>query len=360
VNVADGHNLNDRRGKMKHLGLNAFKSAILAAAAITMAGAANAQTITGAGASFPAPVYAKWADAYKTKTNTSVNYQSIGSGGGVKQIKAKTVTFGASDAPLKKEDLDQAGLVQFPTVIGGVVPVINVEGIESGAIVLDGETLANIYLGEVKTWNDPAIAKLNPNVKLPSTAIAVVRRSDGSGTTFLFTDYLAQVNPNFKSKIGAATAVEWPVGLGAKGNEGVANTVSQTQGAIGYVEYAYAKQNKMAHANMMNQAGKNVAPTAAAFEAAAGSADWKSAPGNYLVLTNQPGEASWPITGATFILMHKQPQDAKASAEALKFFEWAYSAEGDKLASDLDYVALPDNVTADMQAMWKTEIKTAN
>jgi phosphate transport system substrate-binding protein len=357
VDVADGHNLNDRRGKMKHLGLNAFKSAIIAAAAISMAGAANAQTVTGAGASFPAPVYAKWADAYKTETGVSVNYQSIGSGGGVKQIKAKTVTFGASDAPLKKEELDEAGLVQFPTVIGGVVPVINVEGIASGGLVLDGETLANIFLGEVKTWNDPAIAKLNPNAKLPSTAIAVVRRSDGSGTNFLFTDYLSKANANFKSKVGAATAVEWPVGLGAKGNEGVSNTVKQTQGAIGYVEYAYAKQNNLPHANMVNAAGKTVEPTAAAFEAAAASADWKNAPGNYLILTNQPGDASWPITGATFILMHKQPADAKASADALKFFEWAYGPKGDEQAAALDYVSLPDNVVSDIRAMWKSDIK---
>jgi phosphate transport system substrate-binding protein len=345
---------------MKHFAKNAFTVAAIAATAFTFASAAQAQTVTGAGASFPAPVYAKWADAYKTSAGVSVNYQSIGSGGGIKQIKAKTVTFGASDAPLKKEELDEAGLVQFPTVIGGVVPVINVEGIASGDLVLDGETLANIYLGEVKTWNDPAIAKLNPNAKLPSTAIAVVRRSDGSGTNFLFTDYLSKVNANFKDKVGAATAVEWPVGLGAKGNEGVSNTVKQTQGAIGYVEYAYAKQNNLPHANMVNSAGKTVEPTAAAFEAAAASADWKSAPGNYLILTNQPGDASWPITGATFILMHKEPSDAKASAEALKFFDWAFSAEGDKFAADLDYVALPDNVTTDIRAMWKADIKSGN
>ena len=249
---------------------------------------------------------------------------------------------------------DQDGLDQIAILEDGVLVEHYVARRTQSSMV------GNIYLGKVKKWNDPAIAQLNPGVTLPSTDIIVVYRSDGSGTTFLFTDYLSQTNANFKSKVGAATAVEWPVGLGAKGNEGVANTVSQTQGAIGYVEYAYAKQNKMAHANMMNQAGKNVAPTAAAFEAAAGSADWKGAPGNYLVLTNQPGEASWPITGATFILMHKQPQDAKASAEALKFFGWAYGADGDKLAADLDYVPMPDNVTADMQAMWKAEIKTGN
>ncbi|MGQ4272908.1 phosphate ABC transporter substrate-binding protein PstS [Terrihabitans sp. B22-R8] len=342
---------------MKHFAKNAIKFTVVAAAALAAASTVQAQNITGAGASFPAPVYAAWADAYKTEAGVSLNYQSIGSGGGVKQIQAKTVTFGASDAPLKAEDLDKAGLIQFPTVIGGVVPVINVEGIESGKLTLDGETLANIYLGEVKTWNDPAIAKLNPDAKLPSTAIAVVRRSDGSGTNFLFTDYLSKVNAKFKEEVGAATAVEWPVGLGAKGNEGVSNTVKQTQGAIGYVEYAYAKQNKLPHANMVNSAGKAVEPTAAAFEAAAANADWANAPGNYLILTNQPGDASWPITGATFILMHKQPQDAKASADALKFFDWGYGAKGDEIAAGLDYVALPDQVVEGIRTLWKNEIK---
>jgi phosphate transport system substrate-binding protein len=344
---------------MNRIVKNAIKSAVVAAVSVVAMAAAQAQTITGAGASFPAPVYAKWADAYKTETGTSVNYQSIGSGGGIKQIKAKTVTFGASDAPLKKEELDEAGLVQFPTVIGGVVPVINVEGIESGKLVLDGDALAKIFLGDITKWDDAAIAKLNPGTKLPSTAIAVVRRSDGSGTNFLFTDYLSKANADFKSKVGAATAVEWPVGLGAKGNEGVANTVKQTQGAIGYVEFAYAKQNKLPHANLVNAAGKTIEPTPAAFEAAAASADWKSAPGNYLILTNQPGEGSWPITGATFILMPKQPQDAKASAEALKFFEWGYSAKGDELATGLDYIALPDAVVGDIRAMWAADIKAA-
>ncbi len=340
---------------MKHVAQNALKSAVIVAAALVAGAAAQAQEITGAGASFPAPVYAKWADAYKTKTGVSLNYQSIGSGGGIKQIKAKTVTFGASDAPLKPEELDAAGLIQFPTVIGGVVPVVNLEGVSN--LALDGATLANIFLGEVKTWNDPAIAKLNPGAKLPDTAIAVVRRSDGSGTNFLFTDYLSKVSPTFKDKVGAATSVEWPTGIGAKGNEGVANTVKQTQGAIGYVEFAYALENKMPTASLVNAAGKAVAPTSEAFSAAAANADWSKAPGNYLILTNQPGDASWPITGATFILMYKQPVDAKAAGEALKFFNWAYAADGDKFADDLHYVVLPDSVVAGIKKQWTNDIK---
>jgi phosphate transport system substrate-binding protein len=327
---------------------------LFAAASILPAAAID---ISGAGATFPYPIYAKWADAYKKETGNGLNYQSIGSGGGIKQIQAKTVTFGASDMPLKKEDLEKDGLVQFPTVMGGVVAVINLDGIKPGEVVLDGPTLAKIFLGEIKTWNDPAIQKLNAAAKLPQQAIVVVHRSDGSGTSFLFTDYLSKVSADWKSKVGANTAVEWPVGIGAKGNEGVANNVSQTKGSIGYVEYAYAKQNKMSHTKLVNKDGKAVEPTAAAFTAAAAAADWQGTPGFGVVLTDEPGAGSWPIAGATFILMHKQPQDAAASAEALKFFKWAYS-KGDKMAEELDYVPMPDKVVDSIQKVWSSDIKT--
>ena len=286
------------------------------------AGQSLAADISGAGATFPYPIYAKWADTYKKETGVGLNYQSIGSGGGIKQIKSKTVTFGASDMPLNTKDLDDAGLVQFPTVIGGVVPVINVEGVKPGQIKLDGKTLADIFLGKIAKWNDPAIQQLNPNAKLPNQAIVVVHRSDGSGTTFLFTDYLSKVSAEWKSKVGSNTSVEWPGGLGAKGNEGVANNVMQTKGSIGYVEYAYAKQNKLISVDLLNREGKPVTPNAESFQAAAGNADWAKSESFNLVLTDQPGAKSWPIAGATFILMHKQPQDAGAAAEALKFFDW--------------------------------------
>ena len=337
--------------------IHTIAAAALAAAAFVAP--ASALDISGAGATFPYPIYAKWADAYKKATGSGLNYQSIGSGGGIKQIQAKTVTFGASDMPLKGEQLEKDGLVQFPTVMGGVVPVVNIEGIKSGDVVIDGPTLAKIFLGEVKTWNDPAIAKLNPNAKLPSQAIVVVHRSDGSGTTFLFTDYLSKVSADWKSKVGANTAVEWPVGLGAKGNEGVANNVTQTKGSIGYVEYAYAKQNKMTSLNMMNKDGKAVAPTAEAFKAAAASADWGGTPGFGVILTNQAGPTSWPLAGATFILMHKQPKDTAAAAEALKFFAWAY-AKGDKMAEELDYVPMPDTVVGAIEKAWAQQIKDAS
>src|SRR5882724_3194733 len=325
-------------------------------AAAALVAPAHAVDISGAGATFPYPIYAKWADTYKKETGAGLNYQSIGSGGGIKQIQAKTVTFGATDMPLKGEQLEKDGLVQFPTVMGGVVPVVNIEGIKSGEIVLDGPTLAKIFLGEVKTWNDPAIAKLNANAKLPAQAIVIVHRSDGSGTTFLFTDYLSKVSPEWKTKVGANTAVEWPGGLGAKGNEGVANNVAQTKGSIGYVEYAYAKQNKMTTANMINKDGKAVAPTAEAFKAAAANADWEGTPGFGVILTNQPGAASWPLAGATFILMHKQPKDVAAASEALKFFAWAY-AKGAKMAEELDYVPMPDKVVGAIQKAWAGQIK---
>jgi phosphate transport system substrate-binding protein len=331
---------------------------------LTAAGAIAAATIapalavdiSGAGATFPYPIYAKWADAYKKETGAGLNYQSIGSGGGIKQIQAKTVTFGATDMPLKAEELQKAGLVQFPTVLGGVVPVVNIEGMKQGDVTLDGPTLAKIFMGEIKTWNDPAIAKLNASAKLPAQPIVVVHRSDGSGTTFIWTDYLSKVSPEWKSKVGVNTAVEWPVGLGAKGNEGVANNVGQTKGSIGYVEYAYAKQNKLNYAKMVNKDGKTVAPTSEAFQAAAAGADWKSKPGFGVILANQPGAATWPMTAATWILMYKQPKDTAASAEALKFFDWAYK-NGDKMAEELDYIPMPDKVVADVQKMWAADIK---
>ena len=319
---------------------------------------AAALDISGAGATFPYPIYAKWADTYKKETSVGLNYQSIGSGGGIKQIQNKTVTFGATDMPLKGADLDKDGLVQFPMVMGGVVAVVNLDGIKPGDITLDGPTLARAFLGEIKNWNDPAIQKLNPGVKLPAQAIAVVHRSDGSGTTFVFTDYLAKVHPDWKSKVGSNTSVEWPVGIGAKGNEGVANNVAQTKGSIGYVEYAYAKQNKLTHTKLINKDGKPVAPTIEAFTAAASSADWQSAPGFGLILTNESGAASWPLTAATFILIHKQPKDPVAAAEALKFFDWAYN-KGGKMAEELDYVAMPQNVVSGVRKAWE-QIKDAN
>jgi len=317
---------------------------------------AAAVEISGAGATFPYPVYAKWADTYKKETGVGLNYQSIGSGGGIKQIEAKTVTFGATDAPLKGPELEKFGLVQFPMVMGGIVPVVNVEGVTPGELVLDGPTLADIFLGAVTSWDDPAIKKLNPNAKLPSQAIAVVHRSDGSGTTFNFTYYLAEVSPDWKSKVGSATSVEWPLGIGAKGNEGVSNNVSQTKGSIGYVEYAFALQNKLLYTKMVNSEGKSVAPTSEAFQAAAANADWSSVPGFGVILANQPGAQSWPMTAATFILIPKQPEDAAAAGEALKFFAWAY-AEGAKMAQALDYVPMPDKVVAQVEKVWATEIK---
>jgi phosphate transport system substrate-binding protein len=337
---------------------NLLRSAFVAAL-VGVGSSAIAADISGAGATFPYPVYAKWADSYKKETGFGLNYQSIGSGGGVKQIKANTVTFGATDAPLTADDLEKAGLVQWPQVTGGIVPVVNIDGVAPGGLVLDGPTLARIFLGEVKTWNDPALAKLNPNVKLPETAVLVVHRSDGSGTTFNFTDYLAKVSPDWKTKVGSAAAVEWPTGLAAKGNEGVANTVANTLGAIGYVEYAYAKQNQMTYTKLVNQAGKTVAPTKESFQAAAANADWAHSPGYYQILTNEPGAASWPITAATFILVQKQPVDAAATGEALKFFSWAFS-KGAKEAEALDYIPIPDSVVGLIKKTWAKDIKSAD
>jgi phosphate transport system substrate-binding protein len=339
--------------------LKLFRTLIAAGAIAGVSSLAVAAEISGAGASFPYPVYAKWADAYKKATGVGLNYQSIGSGGGIKQIYARTVTFGATDAPLKGPDLEKYGLAQFPMVMGGIVPVINVPGVKPGALVLDGETLANIFLGEIKTWDDAAIAKLNPDLKLPKSAIAIVHRSDGSGTTFNFTYYLADVSPTWKSKVGVNTSVRFPAGIGAKGNEGVANNVANTQGAIGYVEYAYALQNKLSYARMKNKAGKTVSPTSEAFQAAAANADWKSEPGYGVLLANQPGDASWPITAPTWILIYKQPKDVDSAREALKFFAWAY-ANGGKMADELHYVPMPANVVKDIQNMWAQEIKDTN
>ncbi|MBB5045330.1 phosphate transport system substrate-binding protein [Rhodopseudomonas rhenobacensis] len=336
--------------------MNFFK-AIVAAGLVAASTSAFAADITGAGATFPFPVYSKWADLYKKETGNGLNYQSIGSGAGIKQIQAKTVTFGATDAPLKPEQLEKDGLVQWPQVMGAIVPVVNLEGIKPGELVFDGETLASVYLGKITKWNDPAIAKLNPKLKLPTDAITVVRRSDGSGTTFNFTDYLSKASADWKSKVGSGTAVEWPAGVGAKGNEGVAGNISQTKNSIGYVEYAYAKQNKLTYAAMINKAGKTVQPTVAAFQAAAANADWAKAPGYYLILTDQPGEASWPITAATFILMHKEPADKAASAEAIKFFKWAFE-KGDKAAEELDYIPMPAPVVKQIEKTWSADIKS--
>src|ERR1700723_3004660 len=317
-----------------------YKRLLVLGVAASLSVAASAADISGAGATFPYAIYAKWADAYKKLTGEGLNFQSIGTGGGIKQIKAKTDTFGASDMPLKPDDLQAAGLLQFPMIIGGVVPVVNSKGIQGGQLHLDGATVASIYLGDITQWDDPQIKRLNPKLALPSTAIAPVYRSDGSGTTFLFSDYLSKANPKFKSSIGANTSVQWPEGIGAKVNEGVANMTTQTDGAIGYVEYAFAKQNKMSFTQLTNKAGNSVAPNAESFQAAAATADWAGADSYYLILTDQAGAKSWPITGASFILVYKQPDDAAAVNEALKFFAWAYK-DGASMASELDYVPLP-------------------
>jgi phosphate transport system substrate-binding protein len=323
------------------------------AAVLCAAIPARAAEIAGAGATFPYPIYAKWAEAYKDKTGTSMNYQSIGSGGGIKQIEAKTVDFGASDMPLKPDMLDKDSLQQFPMVMGGVVPVINLPGIAPGQLKLDGKVLAGMYLGTITNWNDPAIAALNPGVALPDKAVATVHRSDGSGTNFIFTHYLSSVDPAFASQIGENTSVEFPGGLGGKGNEGVAAIASRTDGAIGYVEYAYALQNKMTYAQLKNHDGAYVSPNAGTFQAAAANADWSKAPGFYLLLTDQPGKDSWPITGATFILMHHQQEKPDSAREVLSFFDWAYH-NGGQLAEQLDYVPMPASVIGAVETSWKT------
>ena len=334
--------------------------AILAAAVLLpMSFNAAAADVTGAGSTFAYPIFAKWAEAYKATSGVGMNYQSIGSGGGIAQIKAKTVDFGPSDMPLKQEDLQAAGLMQFPAIVGGVVPVLNLEGVKPGAIKLTGPMLADIFLGKIKNWNDKAIADLNPGVKLPAAAIAVVHRSDGSGTTFIWTDYLSKVSSEWKSKVGSSTSVAWPEGVGGKGNEGVAAYVQRIKGAIGYVEYAYAKRNDMSFALVRNRDGGYPTPENATFQAAAGNADWKNATMFYQILTDQPGRNAWPITGATFVLMHTKQDKPERAAEVLKFFDWCFH-NGQKLAEDLDYVPLPDNVVKLIEDAWKREIKDAS
>ena len=320
-------------------------------AGLLVAATASAADITGAGATFPYPIYAKWAAAYKAKTGVGLNYQSIGSGGGIQQIKNKTVDFGASDAPLPGAELQKIGLLQFPMVMGGIVPAYNLDGVASGSLKITGPILADIYLGKIKKWDDPAIAKANPGAKLPSQAISTVYRSDGSGTTFNFTYYLSAVSPEFKSKVGSNTSVEFPTGLGGKGNEGVASFVKQTKGSIGYVEYAYALQNKLPYILVQNKDGAYPKPEAKAFQAAAAGADWKSQPGFGVILANQPGKDAWPMTAATWILMYQAADKPANSLEALKFFDWAYR-NGEKLAEDLDYVPFPDAVVQQVETYW--------
>lgn len=333
-----------------------LRSAIAAVSLSAATGAALAEDVTGAGATFPAPLYAKWADAYNKATGVRVNYQSVGSGAGLKQIRSKTVDFGASDMPLKDDELAKDGLVQFPTVIGGVVPVVNIQGIQPGQIKLTGQVLGDIYLGKIAKWNDPALAALNPGVPLPDAAISVVRRADGSGTSFIFTNYLSKVNAEWKTKVGEGTAVNWPTGAGGKGNEGVAAFVTRLPNSIGYVEYAYVKQNKMTYTQLKNKDGNFVSPDDANFKAAAAGADWAKT--FYQVLTEQAGKEAWPLTGATFIMMHKAQEKPAQAASTLKFFDWAY-ASGDKMAADLEYVSLPDSVKSLVRKQW-AEIKDAS
>lgn len=329
-----------------------------AVAATISVSAAVAAEVTGAGASFPAPIYSKWADGYQKATGNRINYQSIGSGGGIRQITAKTVDFGASDMPLTPQDLDKAGMMQFPTVIGGVVPVVNIAGVKAGELRLTGSVLGDIYLGKISRWNDKAITDLNPKLSLPAQDIAVVRRADGSGTTFIFTNYLSKVSAGWKSKVGEGTAVQWPLGLGGKGNEGVSAFVQRVPASIGYVEYAYAKQNKLAHVQMQNADGVFVQPEDDAFKASAAGADWtKSA--FYEILTDKPGKATWPISGATFILIHKTQDKPAQAVEVLKFFDWAFKS-GDQMATDLDYVPLPESLVKLINSMIANNVKDAS
>ena len=324
---------------------------ILAMVLVLVAGAAQAD-ITGAGATFPYPIYAKWADAYKKATGVAMNYQSIGSGGGIKQITAKTVDFGASDMPMKAEDLEKAGLIQFPAIIGGVVPVYNIKGVDSGKLKITGEVLANIYLGRIKVWNDPAITSINPGITLPAEAITVVARSDGSGTTFIFVNYLSKISADWKSTVGEGTSVKWPTGVGGKGNEGVASYVGRLNGSIGYVEYAYAKQNKLAVAQMQNRDRQWVLPDDLTFKAAAAGAEWTKTPGMGVILTDQPGKATWPMSGASFILMHVKQDKPDQGRAVIRFFDWAFK-NGAAMADELDYVPIPDAVIPHIQTQWK-------
>jgi len=329
---------------------------LLGAASVAFAASVAAAEITGAGATFPFPIYAKWADAYKAKTGVGMNYQSIGSGGGIKQIQSKTVDFGASDMPLKPEELDKSGLMQFPAIIGGIVPVVHIDGVAPGALKFTGPVLADIYLGKIKSWDDKAIAGLNPGLKLPSEPITVVRRSDGSGTTFNFTDYLSKVSPEWKEKVGSSTAVSWPEGVGGKGNEGVASYVQRIKGSIGYVEFAYAKKNNMTHALVQNKDGQYPKPDNDTFQAAATYADWKNAPGYYQIITNSPGRDSWPISATSFILMHRTVDKPQNAHEVLKFFDWSFR-NGQKMAEELDYVPLPSALISQIESSWKKDIR---
>lgn len=330
-----------------------------AATALTATSAFAAENITGAGATFPYPIYAKWAQSYNKETGAQLNYQSIGSGGGIKQITAKTVDFGASDKPLTAKVLEEKGMMQFPMVMGGIVPIINVDGIKPGELVLDGKTIANIFLGKIKKWDDAEIKALNPSVSLPNKRISVVHRADGSGTTFNFTYYLADISPEWKKNVGVDASVQWPVGTGGKGNQGVANYVSQLKNSIGYVEYAYALQNNLTYSKMKNKEGRTVSPTMEAFQAAAAGADWKHADGFYLILANQPGAESWPMTAATFILLHKKVEDPAAIKSVLNFFDWAYK-NGDAEAEELHYVPFPGSVKSLVRDTWAKELKTAD
>ena len=334
-----------------------FRIATAGIAALAFGGYAAAQDVTGAGASFPAPLYAKWASDYNKATGARINYQSVGSGAGLRQIEAKTVDFGASDAPLQDEELAKKGLLQFPTVIGGVIPVVNIKGVAPGQLRLNGQVLGDIYLGKIAKWSDPAIKALNPKLALPDAAISPVRRADGSGTSFMFTNYLSKVNAEWKAKVGEGTAVNWPTGAGGKGNEGVAAFVGRLPNSIGYVEYAYVKQNKMTYALMQNAAGQFVSPDAEAFKAAAAGADWSKS--FYQILTNQPGAGAWPISGATFILMQKQQDKPAQAAATLKFFEWAYK-NGDQTADSLDYVPMPAAVKSQVEKLWTAQVKDAS
>ena len=333
-----------------------IKSLLLAAGTALVMSSAVAVDMTGAGATFPYPIYSKWAESYKKISGNGLNYQSIGSGGGIKQIKAKTVDFGASDMPLTAAELDESGLVQFPVIMGGVVPIVNLEGVVAGQMKLTGDVLAGIYMGKITKWNAAEITSLNPGVKLPDAEITVVHRADGSGTSFLFSDYLSKVNAEWKTTVGAGTAVKWPVGVGGKGNEGVAANVQRIKNSIGYVEYAYAKKNKMSHTGLKNKDGQFVQPDDDSFKAAAAGAEWSKTPGFAVLLTNQAGKSSWPITGASFILMYKAQADAAKGAEVLKFFDWAYK-NGGEMASELDYVAMPAAVVKLVEASWKAELK---
>jgi phosphate transport system substrate-binding protein len=337
--------------------LRAFTAASVVAGA--MIAPAIAAEVSGAGATFPYPIYAKWAEAYRAETGTVVKYESIGSGDGIRRVQRREATFGATDMPLSVKDLDADGLVQFPTVIGGIAVVVNIEGVKTGDLALDGPTVAKIFLGEIRSWNHATIRKLNPNLKLPSQAITVVHRADGSGTTFAFTDYLSKVSPDWRSKVGSITSVEWLTGVGAPGNQGVADTVAKTKGSIGYVEYAYAAQKKLAYAKLTNKDGRAVVPGIGSFTAAASNANWEETPGFRVNLTDGGGAATWPIAGATFILMHKQPGEPVTAGAALKFFDWAYT-KGGRLAEELDYVPMPANVVSAVRKLWASDIKDAS